>query len=319
MKRLLNYNKFFKLTSFSISFVALAFICVFSCSTSDEPDLALKVKSFPNRSKDFSLWQLEPFFQETQMGYIIKTDDNNIIVIDGGGISAAPFLESYIKQFGGTVDTWIITHGHLDHMGALIEILVSKSLAIKRLVHAPPSLEWANKNEAVSKETYSRYLASIQNAEVFELIPEDGEDLVLGDGVRMEMISAGNPEIVQNAINNSSLVFKISSKSKSILFLGDMGRQGGQKILQSSLAERLRADYVQMAHHGQAGVEKEFYDAVQADYALWPTPDWLWENRADRKGYNTGSFETFKVREWMEDLGIRKNYVSGLNGTVQID
>lgn len=319
MKRLLNFNRLCNETSFSKSFVVFALICVFSCSTSDEPDLDLKVESFPDRSQDFSLWQLEPFFQETQMGYIIKTDDNKIIVVDGGGSSAAPFLESYVKQLGGTVHTWIITHGHLDHMGALIEILDSKSLPIERLIHAPPTIEWANKNEAVSYEKYTRYLTSIKNAKVSELIPEESEDLVLGDGVRMEIISAGNLEIVQNAINNSSLVFKISSKSKSVLFLGDMGLQGGQKILQNSAAEKLKADYVQMAHHGQHGVEKEFYEAVQADYALWPTPDWLWENRADGKEYNTGNFKTFVVREWMEDLGIRKNYVSGLEGTVQID
>jgi len=306
-------NSFFKITSI------LILILIFSCSNSDEPDLELRVKDFPNRVQDFSMWQLEPFFQETQMGYIIKTDDNQIIVIDGGGFSAAPYLESYLRQLGGTVNTWIITHGHLDHMGALIEIIDSKAIVIERLIHAPPTLDWALKNEASSKSTFTRYINSIQNAKLSELIPENEEELFLGDGVRMEILSAGNSEIVQNAINNSSLVFRISSKSKSILFLGDMGIEGGQKILQSPAVEKLKAEYVQMSHHGQQGVDKEFYDAVQADYALWPTPNWLWENRADGKGRNTGDYKTLIVREWMEDLGITKNYVSGLEGTVQID
>ena len=74
-----------------------------------------------------------------------------------------------------------------------------------------------------------------------------------------------------------------------------------------------------MAHHGQKGVEKDFYEAIQADYALWPTPKWLWENREEGKGYNSGDFKTITVREWMQELGIKRSYVSGLEGTIQID
>lgn len=319
MTQLLNFNRFNLHLSFVKSLVAFVFMFMVSCSKSEEPDLALSVIEFPNRTQDFSLWQLEPFFQETQMGYILKTDDNKIIVVDGGGTVSAPYLESYLKQFGGTVNTWIITHGHQDHMGALVEILDSKSITIERLIHVPPALEWVNKNEPVSNETYGRFFKSVESANISVIVPEMQTEISLGDGVLMEVISAGNLEIVQNAINNSSLVFKISSKSKSILFLGDMGRQGGQKILESSNVEKLKSDYVQMAHHGQHGVEKEFYEAVEADYALWPAPIWLWENRADGKGYNTGNFKTFVVREWMQELGIRKNYVSGRDGTIQID
>lgn len=319
MRQLLNFNGFIAHSGFIKSLVALVFVFILSCSKSDEPDFALKVIEFPNRTQDFSLWQLEPFFQETQMGYILKTDDNKIIVVDGGGTISAPYLESYLKQFGGTVHNWIITHGHQDHMGALVEILDSKSITIERLIHAPPTLEWVNKHEPVSNETYSRFLKSVEKTNTSVLVPEDQSEIVLGDGIQMEVISSRNPNIIQNAINNSSLVFKISSKSKSILFLGDMGRQGGEKILENTDVEKLKSDYVQMAHHGQHGVEKEFYEVVDADYALWPAPIWLWENRADGKGYNTGNFKTFVVREWMEELGILKNYVSGRDGTVQID
>lgn len=303
-----------------VKLLLITFWMIFaSCAGTDEYTMSLEVKSFPSRIQDFSLWQLEPFFDEVQMGYILKTDDNKIIVVDGGGVVAAPFLEGYIRQFGGTVHTWIITHAHMDHMGAFLEILEGKDIKIEMLFHAPPSEEWVLENEPISINSFRRYLAKVEQANITTDIPFKNIEYTLGEGVTMKVLGAGNFEIVKNGINNSSLVFKISSQSKSVLFLGDMGREGGQTILQNTKAEELKADYVQMAHHGQHGVEKEFYNAVQADYALWPTPEWLWENRADGKGNNTGNYKTLIVREWMQELGTSKSYVSGLEGTVQID
>jgi hypothetical protein len=77
--------------------------------------------------------------------------------------------------------------------------------------------------------------------------------------------------------------------------------------------------YVQMAHHGQAGVSREFYAAVQPRFAFWPTPLWLWDNNFGLRGPNTGTWKTLTVREWMKELGVEHNYVAGIEGTVQID
>lgn len=320
MTRWLSYNSTIYTKNSRFKGVVCLILCiVFSCSSPKDSVMQLQVTNFPNRSLDFSLWQLEPFIKQLQMGYILKTDDNKVILVDGGGEVGAPFIENYIKQLGGSVDTWIITHGHMDHMGALLEILDKKTIDVKRLIHAPLSMDWVLKHEPVSKGAYARYLTSIHEADISIMVPENFTKYALGKGVMMEFISIGNHDIAHNGINNSSLVFRITSKSKSVLFLGDLGIEGGQRILGTTQAEKLKADYVQMAHHGQHGVDKDFYKAVGAKYALWPTPDWLWENRADGKGDNTGNFKTLEVRKWMKELNIKKNYVSGLEGTIQID
>ncbi len=120
-----------------------------------------------------------------------------------------------------------------------------------------------------------------------------------------------------HAVNNSSAVWRVDGGGKSVLFLGDLGVEGGKKLLAGPSRSRLEADYVQMAHHGQQGVSEEFYKAVKPKCCLWPTPGWLWEN--DRgKGRNSGPWKTLEVRAWMEKLNVQKHYVAK-DGLQRID
>ena len=69
--------------------------------------------------------------------------------------------------------------------------------------------------------------------------------------------------------------------------------------------------------YGQNGVERDFYEAVAPTGCFWCTPRWLWENDAG-KGYNTHGWKTIIVRGWMEELGVRENYVM-MNGVQELD
>src|SRR5690606_6120086 len=124
--------------SSNVMFVLFFFTILISCEAKNEDnddakDL-LNIAYFPDRENDFSLWQLEGRNQ-VQMAYIIRTDDNKIIVIDGGLPESKNKLTQYLKQLNGVVDTWIVTHPHLDHAGALLEIIPPKEIKIKRILH----------------------------------------------------------------------------------------------------------------------------------------------------------------------------------------
>ena len=68
----------------------------------------------------------------------------------------------------------------------------------------------------------------------------------------------------------------------------------------------LKADICQMAHHGQNGCDRAFYEAVSPEICLWCTPLWLWNN--DRgKGFNTHIWKTVTVRGWMDEIGVKTN------------
>jgi beta-lactamase superfamily II metal-dependent hydrolase len=120
----------------------------------------------------------------------------------------------------------------------------------------------------------NKYNSTLHNSDIKIHGPKIGDEYIIGDEVKVEIIGTKNLEIIKNAINNSSLDFKVISKSKSILCTGDLVPEGGNKILLHIDAVRLKSDYVQIAHHGQARVTKEFYATVNPQYALCPTPKW---------------------------------------------
>ena len=113
------------------------------------------------------------------------------------------------------------------------------------------------------------------------------------------------------------MVVKVWDNKKSIIFLGDLAVKGGQKLLDSEYAKDLECDYLQMAHHGQDGCDKHFYETVKFRACLWPSPSWVYNNDQGG-GFNTGRLKTVEVRNWMKELGITEHYVS-CEGLVRID
>ena len=111
-----------------IKFYLVLILVVLLGNCSKDELYTLAIKSFPDRMDDFTLWQLEQFEGIPQMGYILRTDDSKLIVVDGGAEEISELVYNYIMQLGGTVHYWILTHPHKDHVGALNHLLLKKSI-----------------------------------------------------------------------------------------------------------------------------------------------------------------------------------------------
>jgi len=270
-----------------------------------------------NEASGFTLWQLPPQTHTQMMSYVMRTAGGKVIVIDGGMSGDAPYLRGFLGALGNRVQAWFITHPHPDHVDALTAILHDPGrLQISTIYGSMPTESWIAEHEETYLETAQAFNEVLRDSglQLQELSPGQ---VMLIDKVRIETLGVKNPEITDNAINNSSVVLRVADARKSVLFTGDLGGEGGQKLLRGPYGGRVRADYVQMAHHGQAGVDRAFYEAVQPRGCLWPTPGWLWENDSGG-GKGSGPWETLKVRRWMEELGIREHYVAA-DGLFRID
>ncbi|MBN2307662.1 MAG: MBL fold metallo-hydrolase [Candidatus Hydrogenedentes bacterium] len=275
--------------------------------------MAFAVGTPPAQAQDeaaasFVLWQLPNQTSTQMMSYVIRTVRGKVIVIDGGNEGDAPYLREFVAGLGNTVAAWFVTHPHSDHVDALGVILRDpKGMEIGPIYGSMPDEAWmaAHASEA-EQDTWQRFHKALAQAgrEVTEL--ELGQELAI-DGLRIEILGVKNPEITANPVNNQSLVMRVSDKAKSVLFTADLGVEGGEKLLASAYAERLHADYCQMAHHGQNGVSEAFYQKVNPSYCLWPAPKWLYEND-NGGGKGSGPWRTLEVRAWMDKLPIQAHF-----------
>jgi hypothetical protein len=259
---------------------------------------------------DFILWQLPLHYAGPQgNAYVFRTKGGKVIVMDGGVAGETEYLRGFLAPLGNEVEAWFVSHPHSDHIGALHEILKApKGIRIKSIYHSEFSRDFYEKVEPECRPQTEEFYAHLKktDAQVVD-VAEPGLTVEI-DHVQFRILAVKNEELTMNAYNNSSMIIRVDDTVRSVLFLGDAGVEEGDKILNGKFRKELDCDYLQMAHHGQNGVSREFYRSIRFKACLWPTPLWLWNNDAGA-GFNTGPFKTLETRVWMEELGIRKHFV----------
>lgn len=273
--------------------------------------VAIYIKNRPQAQ--IELTQISSDTGNRMMGYVIRTYDNKTIVIDGGLRADSAKLLNKIKEYGNDVDYWIITHPHQDHAGAFNDIIENHNseLNIKELIYTANDVEWyKNTSDADRIGEIEEFYKSLENEKVKSIKrePQIGEKIKISSNINIEILGVKNPEITENAINNSSMVFKMYVNNTSILFLGDTGTESSEKLIKT-YGSKLKSDIVQMAHHGQAGGTEELYKIIDPKICLWPTPEWLWDNNSGG-GYNSGTWKTLETRKWIEEIGVNTNYIA---------
>ena len=164
--------------------------------------------------------------------------------------------------------------------------------------------------------------ASKITAEFYALLPRFVEKTTIcsvGDvydvgDAHVEILYSPDPYITQNVCNNTSVVYKITLGGKVVLILGDCGVEAGNRILNRFGADGVKCDVCQMAHHGQQGVNRAFYEAARPEVCIYLAPDWVWNNDAG-DGFNTYNLKTVEVRGWMDEIGTVKTTLCTVFGT----
>jgi len=277
-----------------------------------------------NQTVMYQIAEAEKFM----MSFVIITKNNNAIVIDGGREIDMPNLKEYVGD--RHISAWILTHAHDDHISGLISEIKKNNLSdfdVETIYYNFPPYELIENHDVPD---YENFKADIMDClprfnEILPAIKDKTEIVSQGDSleideVKIDFIFSWHDGLYNNLMNDSSLVFKLSTPGKSVMFLGDIGPDAGDALWFES-RHLLKADMVQVAHHGGLCCGMEVYAAIEPEACLWccMKDDYEGvkvhpvlndkETLIKRKWIRFQSVGT--VRKWMEQLGVKEHYVSG--------
>lgn len=272
---------------------------------------------------------------EFMMSFVVVTKKNNVIIIDGGRREDMPLLKKYVA--GRHVSAWILTHAHSDHIDGFVYEAAKNGAAdfdigavyynfpdYDELIAITDVPDLAYFREELT-ETLPAFNAVKDKFAKKARIVKRGDRIVV-DEVTIDVLYSYTGGLYANLMNDASLVFRLSGENKSVMFLGDLGPDGGDRLFRES-KDLLKADYCQMAHHGHMNVSMEVYAKIMPEACFWCAPKWLYEEGeipdylSDGEGLERAGrirmYGTALTRKWMELLGVKKHYVSGF-GTCKV-
>ena len=252
------------------------------------------------------------------LSVLVNDGHGHLVVFDGGRAQDADYLCDIIKDNGGVVTTWFITHIHDDHIGALYKILSDKrtDITIEEIVYDFADFEWYYEkmgNDAGIYYLFENAIKEYNNQFVnkedkrFEYTYEDQEFIdkyknsieepsylrgPLGGAVGLEVNKLNDLyKLDQDPINNTSIVYlvSLSNGKHNMLIFGDLGYEGGNKFfkyLDETDNEYLKyltnkiysSDIIVLSHHGQNGIDPELYKRFSPKVVVWPTSKDIFEN-----------------------------------------
>lgn len=257
--------------------------------------------------------QLHNSTPSQMMGMVIITNNGNVIAIDGGTKGDKGEFKRIIGENGDKIDLWLLTHPHADHQGIFVEMNEThdKDIEVKKVCYSPAADDYVTTDIPMHAADLGIIKKTMENPIYPVQILKKG-DVFTVDNVRVEVLRVVNPSLNPCSINDLSVVYSISEMDKDktcfkLIILGDLYVPGGNELLElyKDTPETIKADAVQMAHHGQNGVSREVYEAINAKYAFWPTPDWLWTNTLKKDEPGHGPWKTLVVRKWMEEMNVQ--------------
>lgn len=235
------------------------------------PDTGWELMSYADRSGDQGLW------------YMMRNKhDGTLIIVDGGHAEDAAHIKYLIKQYGGHVDAWILTHYHKDHIGAFNEIYADpEGITIDNIYVSPldSKLFHSVAQEWDDVEDYDRFMELTKDATNINYVKRD-DVLTFSDDLKITFYNSMD-KVVEDSLedipNDCSLVFKMATPNRSILICADCHTKYMAEYLVDTYGKELKADILQCGHHGNNSMPYDtgFYKCVDPDIAVFDTPEWI--------------------------------------------
>ena len=250
---------------------------------------------------------------------IFKSSEGRLVVIDGGCGANTEYLLRCLEYLSDgkkpVVHTWLFSHLHGDHYGAICNILkcehLRERLEIENMYIGLPPLEyfteWSPECSARYEEPYKlmENVGELMGTKLHRHV--EGEHIIVDDldfhVIRLPKITGPAPEggKLMN-INDTSVLFRLTVGAQKILLLGDAERHCDEELLRD-YAEYLPCDVLQVPHHGNGNVSYKCYEAMQAKLYVFQTCEMHWYSEG-YEGYNSRNIGMVRTMYFIKRLGV---------------
>ena len=235
------------------------------------------------------------------LSYIITLEDGSFIVFDGGGVNTNgvehdilwnTLVALHTEVFGSEpttanpvhISAWVLTHVHWDHYTAFNNMAkkyggngkLKMDYMIANTASADSCYLWNEETAAMTPDKINSLKNNIKDGFTY-IKAMTGQKFNIVN-VEIEVLTTWmdlNPITPANGNNtNTVLRFTISNKDSASqkvtqIWTGDANRWQS-RFMCAMYGDYLKSDMVNIAHHGNAGCEIEFYDKVSPTVVWWP-------------------------------------------------
>lgn len=198
---------------------------------------------------------------------LIVTPNHKTILIDGGGtefesdfdIGEQTLLPEILGQGITKIDYVLVSHFDSDHVGGLLTIL--ENLKVEHVI--------ISRQSKVS-ENYKKFLKIVKDKKIDVMVVKKDDEICVEKSLKIEVLWPREEQLVDNVLNNNSIVAKIVYNNFSILFTGDIEKIAEENIIREYKERNLlTSNIIKIAHHGSKTSSTEgFLSMVNPQIAL---------------------------------------------------
>lgn len=189
---------------------------------------------------------------------LLQSPSGKTMLIDAGDTDSFAAVRRVLSAYGiETLDVVVATHPHMDHIGAMADVLR----------HYPVGTFYLT-DDTTSTEQYNRMLNALQKNGCSVVRAVAGMAVAWDDDVTVTVLNPFDGWEYADA-NNGSIVLRVEYGTVAYLLTGDSEAETEALLIAAYDPEVLRADVLKLGHHGSnsssCGI---FLDAVQPRIAL---------------------------------------------------
>lgn len=214
------------------------------------------------------------------MGYLIRLCDGRFIMIDGfvGEYEEPEHLwdvisSQHVREGKPVIAAWFVTHPHGDHYWGLAKFMekFGDAVELRHLIYNFPRRDMVNFSKS---DCFDAFVEAYRDKmEIYT--PHAGERYMYADA-SFDVLFTGEDMYPDRSLscNSTSLVMRMELAGRSVLWLGDLKKDGGDFVAKRYPAELLDCEFLQVGHHGYGINSKKLYRAVNPEVLMWPCADY---------------------------------------------